>query len=81
VEVCSFIAARNVLRLQRLLHWCGKHLDTLKEKEQAESGEGKRMRPRMGGKWARNPTIHSNHSPFLVLRWSPWARISVLRCP
>ncbi|KAG1841876.1 hypothetical protein C8R48DRAFT_53681 [Suillus tomentosus] len=25
-EVCSFVATRNVLRLQRLLHSCGEHL-------------------------------------------------------
>ncbi|KAG1859556.1 26S proteasome regulatory complex non-ATPase subcomplex Rpn1 subunit [Suillus subalutaceus] len=42
VEVCSFVATGNVLRVQRLLHLCGEHLDALKEKEQAESVEGKK---------------------------------------
>ncbi|KAG1779509.1 26S proteasome regulatory complex non-ATPase subcomplex Rpn1 subunit [Suillus placidus] len=42
VEVCSFVATGNVLRVQRLLHLCGEHLDALKEKEQAESAEGKK---------------------------------------
>jgi 26S proteasome regulatory subunit N1 len=27
VEVCSFVATGNVLRVQRLLHLCGEHLD------------------------------------------------------
>ncbi|KAG2138002.1 hypothetical protein DEU56DRAFT_912633 [Suillus clintonianus] len=38
----SFVATGNVLRLQRLLHLCGEHLDALKEKEQSESVEGKK---------------------------------------
>ncbi|KAG2132736.1 26S proteasome regulatory complex non-ATPase subcomplex Rpn1 subunit [Suillus bovinus] len=44
VEVCSFVATGNVLRVQRLLHLCGEHLDALKEKEkeQAETAEGKK---------------------------------------
>ncbi|KAG1850147.1 hypothetical protein F4604DRAFT_1809232, partial [Suillus subluteus] len=42
VEVCSFVATGDVLRVQRLLHLCGEHLDALKEKEQAESVEGKK---------------------------------------
>jgi len=40
VEVCSFIATGNVLRVQKLVQLCGEHLDALKEKE-AESAEGK----------------------------------------
>ncbi|KAH7926237.1 26S proteasome regulatory complex, non-ATPase subcomplex, Rpn1 subunit [Leucogyrophana mollusca] len=36
VEVCSFAATGNVLRIQKLLHLCGEHLEAVKEKEEAE---------------------------------------------
>jgi 26S proteasome regulatory subunit N1 len=39
VEVCSFITTGNVLRVQRLLYFCGDHLDALKKREEAESAE------------------------------------------
>ncbi|KAG6331642.1 hypothetical protein ID866_7447 [Astraeus odoratus] len=41
VETCSFIATGNVLRVQRLLHLCGEHLEALKEKEEAEKEKEK----------------------------------------
>ncbi|KAH7882342.1 26S proteasome regulatory complex non-ATPase subcomplex Rpn1 subunit [Phlebopus sp. FC_14] len=41
VEVCSFVATGNVLRVQRLLHLCGEHLEAVKEKEEADKEEKK----------------------------------------
>ncbi|KAG9311635.1 26S proteasome regulatory complex non-ATPase subcomplex Rpn1 subunit [Chiua virens] len=41
VEVCSFAATGNVLRIQRLLHLCGEHLEAAKEKEEAPKEEKK----------------------------------------
>lgn len=41
VEVCSFVATGNVLRVQRLLHLCGEHLEAVKEKEEAEKEKEK----------------------------------------
>ncbi|KAF9239262.1 26S proteasome regulatory complex non-ATPase subcomplex Rpn1 subunit [Melanogaster broomeanus] len=41
VEVCSFAATGNVLRVQRLLHLCGEHLESVKEKEEADKEEKK----------------------------------------
>ena len=34
VEVCSFAATGNVLRIQKLLHLCGEHLEAMKEREE-----------------------------------------------
>ncbi|EIW77206.1 26S proteasome regulatory complex non-ATPase subcomplex Rpn1 subunit [Coniophora puteana RWD-64-598 SS2] len=36
VEVCAFAGTGNVLRVQSLLHFCGEHLETVKEREEAE---------------------------------------------
>ncbi|KAF8551426.1 26S proteasome regulatory complex, non-ATPase subcomplex, Rpn1 subunit [Imleria badia] len=36
VEVCSFAATGNVLRIQKLLHLCGEHLEAVKEREEAK---------------------------------------------
>lgn len=41
VEVCSFVATGNVLRVQRLLHLCGEHLEAVKEKEEAQKEKEK----------------------------------------
>jgi 26S proteasome regulatory subunit N1 len=41
VEVCSFAATGNVLRVQRLLHLCGEHLEAVKEKEEADKEDKK----------------------------------------
>ncbi|KIK97616.1 hypothetical protein PAXRUDRAFT_824776 [Paxillus rubicundulus Ve08.2h10] len=41
VEVCSFAATGNVLRVQRLLHLCGEHLEAVKEKEEVDKEEKK----------------------------------------
>ncbi|KAG8216544.1 armadillo-type protein [Butyriboletus roseoflavus] len=41
VEVCSFAATGNVLRVQRLLHLCGEHLEAAKEREEAAREEKK----------------------------------------
>ncbi|KAG6379757.1 26S proteasome regulatory complex non-ATPase subcomplex Rpn1 subunit [Boletus reticuloceps] len=45
VEVCSFAATGNVLRIQKLLHLCGEHLEVVKEREEEkkeEKGEEKK---------------------------------------
>lgn len=41
VEICSFVATGNVLRVQRLLHLCGEHLEAVKEKEEAKKEKQK----------------------------------------
>ncbi|KAI6001568.1 26S proteasome regulatory complex non-ATPase subcomplex Rpn1 subunit [Pisolithus orientalis] len=41
VEICSFVATGNVLRVQRLLHLCGEHLEAVKEKEEAQKEKQK----------------------------------------
>lgn len=41
VEICSFVATGNVLRVQRLLHFCGEHLEAVKEKEEAQKEKDK----------------------------------------
>lgn len=41
MEVCSFAATGNVLRIQRLLHLCGEHLEAAKEREEAAKEEKK----------------------------------------
>ena len=41
MEVCSFAATGNVLRVQRLLHLCGEHLEAVKEREEATREEKK----------------------------------------
>ena len=41
MEVCSFAATGNVLRVQRLLHLCGEHLEVVKEREEAAKDEKK----------------------------------------
>jgi 26S proteasome regulatory subunit N1 len=45
VEVCSFVATGNVLRVQKLLHLCGEHLDALKEKEAESEGKKEEKKP------------------------------------
>jgi len=41
VEVCSFAATGNVLRIQKLLHLCGEHLEAMKEREEVTKEEKK----------------------------------------
>lgn len=41
VEVCSFAATGNVLRIQKLLHLCGEHLEAVKEREEGAKEEKK----------------------------------------
>ncbi|KAH7907570.1 26S proteasome regulatory complex non-ATPase subcomplex Rpn1 subunit [Hygrophoropsis aurantiaca] len=36
VEVCSYAGTGSVLRIQKLLHLCGEHLEAVKEKEESE---------------------------------------------
>jgi 26S proteasome regulatory subunit N1 len=54
VEVCSFVATGNVLRVQKLLQLCGEHLDALKEKE-AESAEEKEEKKKEEKKEEKKP--------------------------
>ena len=55
MEVCSFITTGNVLQVQRLLYFCGEHLDALKEREEAESAERKKYETKDEKKEEKKP--------------------------
>lgn len=59
VEVCSFVATGNVLRVQRLLHLCGEHLEAVKEKQEAEKEKGDKKEDHKEDEQKRDDTFQS----------------------